>query len=107
MEALGTLPNIRDLAIAESEITDAGIANLQRLLHLEALDLSETKITDDALRQLAGHPAARVLAIERHVDQRFGIQVPSDDAETGVTSRSSCTKINPSTITRRSRIAHI
>ncbi len=56
------LEGLEVLALCGTEVTDAGVARLQRLVHLRDLDLSYTRITDDGIVHLRD-----MLALERLV----------------------------------------
>ena len=58
------LDNLRFLSLAETGITDAGLAHLSRLTDLEELHLDNTSITDQGLDALAALPSLRVLDLK-------------------------------------------
>jgi uncharacterized membrane protein/mono/diheme cytochrome c family protein len=58
-------PNLTRLHLHRTAITDAGVMHLARLSHLEYLNLYETKITDTGLASLAGLPSLRALYVWR------------------------------------------
>ncbi len=58
------LDGLRFLSLAETGITDAGLAHLSRLQHLEELHLDSTAITNEGLKILAGLPSLRVLDLK-------------------------------------------
>ncbi|MEK6261364.1 MAG: hypothetical protein AABP62_22420 [Planctomycetota bacterium] len=55
------LPNLRELCLSESSISDAGLANLRHLPSLVHLDLSQTLVTDEGLVHLKSSPFLRTL----------------------------------------------
>ena len=57
------LPELRDLGIEFSALTDAGLAHLARARQLERLDLYGTKITDAGLARLAALPKLKDLNV--------------------------------------------
>ncbi len=58
------LDDLRFLSLAETGITDAGLAHLSRLEDLEELHLDNTAITDQGLEILAALPSLRVLDLK-------------------------------------------
>ena len=56
-------PNLTRLHLNRTAITDAGLAHLARLSHLEYLNVYGTKITDAGLTSLAGLANLRALYI--------------------------------------------
>jgi hypothetical protein len=55
LEALRHCQSLRDLVLARTPLTDAGLYELRGLRDLEKLDLSGTAITDDGLKGLRGY----------------------------------------------------
>jgi hypothetical protein len=51
---LAQVPDLRELHLSVSQITDSGIPRLVRLRQLTVLDLSSTRITGAGVQQLAG-----------------------------------------------------
>jgi hypothetical protein len=47
--------NLRELDLAGSQVTDAGLEHLYGLTALEHLDLADTDVTERAIRALAVH----------------------------------------------------
>jgi hypothetical protein len=63
LAVLAELP-VEYLYLANTRITDAGLAQLARLSQLELLDLRDTRITDAGVRHLKGLAALRALRLE-------------------------------------------
>jgi hypothetical protein len=63
LAALERFPNLTRLHLNRTSITDAGLTHLTRLSHLEYLNLYGTKITDTGLTPLAKLPNLRALYI--------------------------------------------
>ena len=61
LPALAALPQLRELLIEQSRITDAGFKSLRRFEKLEHLRLRGARITDDALDALDDWPRLRLL----------------------------------------------
>ena len=55
------LPNLRELRLNQSNITDAGLSNLRNLTRLSHLDLSQTKVTSEGLVHLKSLPNLKTL----------------------------------------------
>ena len=55
------LPNLRELCLSESHLSNAGLVNLKHLPSLVHLDLSQTKVTDAGLVHLKSLPFLRTL----------------------------------------------
>jgi len=47
------LASLQELDIAETKVTDAGLAHLKGLIHLETLKLRHDEVTDAAVNELA------------------------------------------------------
>ncbi len=62
---LSEVPNLTDLDLSDTRITDKGLDNLYRLTALEKLDLSGTPITDAGLDRLKGLTKLRELYLAR------------------------------------------
>jgi DNA-binding response OmpR family regulator len=60
-----SLDDLRFLSLAETRITDAGVAHLARLRGLEELHLDDTEVGDAGLETLAALPGLRVLDLKR------------------------------------------
>ena len=58
------LPQLTELFIAKTQITDASIDSLKKLEHLEWLSISETRVTDAGIAALAGHPSIKTLSLD-------------------------------------------
>ena len=54
LDTLILFPDLKGLSLAESQITDSGMAKLSRLKELQKLDLSDTRVSDAGLKQLQG-----------------------------------------------------
>lgn len=52
-ELADQFPEVRDLLLGRTQLTDAGLSELRRFRHLESLSLQRIPITDQGLRQLA------------------------------------------------------
>lgn len=52
---------LRELDLANTRVTDAGLRHLEKVPSLETLDLTGTQVTDAGLRQLARLPGLRYL----------------------------------------------
>jgi hypothetical protein len=61
LEYVARVPSLKKLDLANSAVTDVGLARLKSLPHLEELDLSGCKITDALLDQLRGMKCLRSL----------------------------------------------
>lgn len=61
--ALKGLDQLRDLNLATTRITDAGMQHLKDLNSLEALRLNETAITDEGLQSLSGLTRLKMLEL--------------------------------------------
>jgi len=55
------LPNLRELRLSQSHITNDGLANLRNLTCLSHLDLSQTKVTSEGLAHLKSLPNLKTL----------------------------------------------
>lgn len=55
------LPDLRELCLSQSSVTDAGLANLKNLPSLVHLDLSQTAVSDEGLEHLKPLPYLRTL----------------------------------------------
>ena len=55
------LPNLRELRLRQSNITNDGLANLRNLTGLSHLDLSQTKVTSEGLLHLKSLPNLKTL----------------------------------------------
>ena len=53
LKYLSAFPKLQTLYLHHDPITDAGVANLQRLRNLTTLDLFDTRVTDDGLKHLS------------------------------------------------------
>lgn len=59
LKVIGQLPELTRLRIEKNPITDAGIAHLKDLHHLESLNLYGTEVTDASLDLIAALPALK------------------------------------------------
>ncbi len=65
LESLAYLTGLKELVLWwATEITDAGIAHLGRLRHLQLLNISLSRVTDEGVRSLAVLPELEELAIQ-------------------------------------------
>lgn len=55
------LPELRFLSLADTQVTDAGLAQVARLTHLQELHLDNTPVTDTGVAQLAPLTELRIL----------------------------------------------
>ncbi|QDU87477.1 Planctomycete cytochrome C [Pirellulimonas nuda] len=60
---LAVAPNVCELSLARTAVTDAGAARLAALENLEALHLEQTAVTDAGVAPLAGLPRLRYLNV--------------------------------------------
>ena len=65
--ALPTLHSLRSLDLAETSITDAGLAHIRGLSNLEILDLRQTDVTDAGLTQVAPLLGLKAISLSRGV----------------------------------------
>jgi hypothetical protein len=60
---LAHLPELEYAYLCESQITDAGMADIGRVTHLQALLLDRTSVSDDGIRLLIGLSNLRFLSV--------------------------------------------
>jgi hypothetical protein len=63
LRKLALLPNLRSASFRRTNLDDIGLGHVARSATLETLDLQDTKISDDGLAQLAGHPRLRAVLL--------------------------------------------
>ena len=65
LKLLGERPDLRDLTIRCSSLSDAGVPLLLRMKHLRGLDITGcSKLTDAGIKALASHPALAYVHID-------------------------------------------
>jgi hypothetical protein len=63
MRLLGDLPDLRQLNLAATAVTDAGLVYVAQLRHLRGLNLNLTRVDDEGLPLLAGLSELRELSL--------------------------------------------
>jgi hypothetical protein len=64
IQHLVDLPNLHELILTDTRVTDAGLAELSQFKTIQKLDLSELMITDDGLSHLATMPNLTDLTVD-------------------------------------------
>jgi Leucine Rich repeat len=65
LESIADLTNLKELVLWwATEITDAGVAHLSPLRHLQLLDISLSRVTDEGVRSLAMLPELEELGLQ-------------------------------------------
>lgn len=60
---LPKLTKLQSLGLADTQVTDAGLATLKDAISLESLDLTRTRVGDKGLRALVGGPKLKSLGL--------------------------------------------
>jgi hypothetical protein len=87
---LARFDQLRELTLAEAEVTDAGLQHLTRLKSLQRLSLRGTRITDAGVSQLAQCPGLtrinlRETRVTREGVSRLRRALPNTDIESDAT----------------------
>ncbi|MCI0358520.1 MAG: hypothetical protein L0211_08560 [Planctomycetaceae bacterium] len=61
LQLLDGIPQLRELHVGGTSVTDGGLVQIARLRHLTVLDLSSTRVTSSGIRQLAACTELREL----------------------------------------------